>query len=525
MSEGRGLEALQDFKGSPRPTIAKLLRQLAVEMKLEREAVHGVEVREIAATTDAGERVRVPRAFIHRRKRPRITIDSPLLVIDADADERIGRQIFGDGLRHVSLPVRRNATVCQVADLRFSKSSLLPPEGMGARDVKTVGRRLDKVRRFIHALVALHPPIKVAGGAGRPCVLVVASKAVRCALTGESRAGTLPAGIDWEGATIANFGNIRGIDAWKGYDAVVTIGREQLWPNDAEAMARALYCDDSAPLALAGEYADKPRGYRLSGGRQLGTAAPVLADDRAQRLHELIREREIVQAVDRLRLVHRERPAKVFILGSLPVDLSVDRLVDFDGELLRLELEAARSRWGGVLPLVPDWIVANEPALFGAAGDNPATEKAVKRALQSAGILAGDMARSPYIESYMESGPYPKPVEFNVAGRPGRPLKTLAEPCHYGGALLLRRAMGAPISKIDGLPRSKNFAFAGWPRAWGPTPDADSPLWDPEIAKAAVVCLRDRERLAEATRSLSGCAFQAVLPVRGEIVFRLDATG
>lgn len=48
-----------------------------------------------------------------------------------------------------------------------------------------------------------------------------------------------------------------------------------------------------------------------------------------QALHELKRERENGQALDRLRLVHREVPAQVYVLGSLVLeDVPVDRLAD-----------------------------------------------------------------------------------------------------------------------------------------------------------------------------------------------------
>jgi hypothetical protein len=203
--------------------------------------------------------------------------------------------------------------------------------------------------------------------------------------------------------------------------------------------------------------------------------------------------------------------------------LDIGRLADFDAELLALKMEAARARWGGVLPLVPEWIVDNEPDLF-TGGGRARTEKAVKRALQNAGMLAGDMAQIP-ISNTMGFGPYPKPIEFNVAGRPGRPLKALMQPSHYGGELLLRSAIGARISKISGRPLDRNFAFAGWPRAWGPEPEPDSPLWDIEAAEAAVVDLRKRQRLADETRALPGYAFRAVLPVKSDIVFRYDEAG
>lgn len=515
MTESQGLKALEAFKGSPRALIARLLRQLAAEMKIDRDAIHSVEVRETMATTESGERVKVPMIYLHRRKQPHVDRDTPLLVIDADGTEAAAVRLFGDTIQHVSLPTRRNAIVCQVADQGFAKAALLVSEFTSRRNAQTVTGRLDKVRRTIRALVTLHPPVRLADGRLRPSVLVVANKPVRCAITGERSKGKLAAGFDWHGATIASFGNIRGIDLWKDYSVVVIVGREQPPPLEAEAAARALYWDDPAPLELPGVYRRQERGFRMAGGERLGCKVWVAPDPRVQGLLELVREREIAQATDRLRMVYRDRPALVFVLGSLPVDLDVDRLSDLDGDLLRLEMEAARVRRGGVLPLSPDWLAENEPAIFQSGGNRPVTKKAVQRVLESAGMLSNDSPLSP-IYYLLENGDYPNRIEFQVSGRPGRPLKALMVPCRRGGAWMLRRMMKAPIAKIDGLPLTRNYAFAGWPSIWGPAP------WDDRLAEIEAVEPDDRHAVALRSRDLpGGYAAQERLPVPSEILIAI----
>ena len=49
----------------------------------------------------------------------------------------------------------------------------------------------------------------------------------------------------------------------------------------------------------------------------------VHPDPRAQAILEQIRERELLQAIARLRLVHRTKPATVYVLTNIPLDLEV----------------------------------------------------------------------------------------------------------------------------------------------------------------------------------------------------------
>jgi hypothetical protein len=65
---------------------------------------------------------------------------------------------------------------------------------------------------------------------------------------------------------------------------------------------------------------------------------------------EQTREAESAQAIDRLRLVHRQTPATVFVLSNLPLDLTVDQVTTWDA-LMPSRSERAFVRNDGVLPL------------------------------------------------------------------------------------------------------------------------------------------------------------------------------
>jgi hypothetical protein len=363
MDEDRAVALADRLEPSPRGAIARMLKTLVAERKLGRDVVHGIEVR-------GGE--------IHLRWRHRAKPGAEaVLAIDADAGEAFGRTIWGEDLRHVSLPVRRNAFVTQMNDSTFAKSSLL---GGTTRDSQqTAARKLRKVRRFIADLVAVH-------GEGK--VLAVANKPVRCRLTGEDQAGKLPAAGICGGAFVAHFGAIRGIDDWKDCACVVIIGREQLPVDTAEADARAFYWDDPEPLDLGHDgYTEEDRGYRMAAERAESAAARVHPDPRVQALHELKREREVGQAIDRLRLVHRKEPAQVYVLGSLVLDVTVDRLADFDDVLVEAGIAAALGRHGGVLPLGADWLMEHEPCVL---VPNVHAERPAKRSLE---VAIADMSR------------------------------------------------------------------------------------------------------------------------------------
>jgi hypothetical protein len=92
------------------------------------------------------------------------------------------------------------------------------------------------------------------------------------------------------------------------------------------------------------------------------------ADRRVQAVVEQVREAEMVQAVDRLRLIHSEREKTVVILCNIPLHLPVDDLVTWR-ELAgddRLEEALARCEEKGwdALPLAPEKLTELFPELW-----------------------------------------------------------------------------------------------------------------------------------------------------------------
>ena len=92
-------------------------------------------------------------------------------------------------------------------------------------------------------------------------------------------------------------------------------------------------------------------------GSRQSMKVKVHPDRRVQAVVEQVREAEMVQAIDRLRLIHSEREKTVVILCNIPLDLPVDELVTWrelvgDGRLVKT-LEICEQNGWGALPLAP----------------------------------------------------------------------------------------------------------------------------------------------------------------------------
>jgi len=307
MPEGEAVERLAALEESERKKIALLLRQLANEVALKRPGSHAVELRRNDAVTVNGKTERQNRIFVRWRQKVLAGKYKPLLLIDADADGEINRRLFGEPLEHVAISVSRNAVVTQCHSSSFSRRSLIGFPGAPPKLAAQAAKRIAQIKSLIEKL------------ARSARLFVICAKPVRRAITGE-RDEKLPLCCEWKGATIAHFGRVRGVDDWKHHEAVLMIGREQPRARDIEGLARAIWDDDPEPLSLPGEYVETLRGYRIKNGNKAGARVHTHPDPRVQRVLELKRERESVQAVDRIRLVYTNTAKEVYILSKLPLD-------------------------------------------------------------------------------------------------------------------------------------------------------------------------------------------------------------
>jgi hypothetical protein len=75
------------------------------------------------------------------------------------------------------------------------------------------------------------------------------------------------------------------------------------------------------------QYPYRERRYTMHDRSQRPVRVRVHPDRRVQSVVEQIREAEMAQAIDRLRLIHSPRKKTVYILCNIPLDLPVDELV------------------------------------------------------------------------------------------------------------------------------------------------------------------------------------------------------
>jgi len=210
--------------------------------------------------------------------------------------------------------------------------------------------------------------------------LVVTNKRVRCALTGENGNGRLPVSGQYAGADIAHFGNIRGTNEFKDHEIVIILGREQPSVRDAERRAMAIWYDTTKPIRCIKpgpgvkrivQYPNRACPHTLRDGSQLHVDVRVHPDRRVQAVVEQTREAEMVQAIDRLRLIQSAREKTVYILCNIPLAILVDELITWrelvgDNRLAKA-LEMCEEKDLEALPLPAEKLSELFPELWGTA--------------------------------------------------------------------------------------------------------------------------------------------------------------
>jgi hypothetical protein len=207
---------------------------------------------------------------------------------------------------------------------------------------------------------------------------------------------------------VLNFGGLRGSNDAEGCSVVFITGRNQLPSSAVAGKARAVFWDEG-DLKHEEPGNDLPRelrGYLMSDryqGEQSGVQVRAFADPRIEKLHAQEREAETVQAIARLRLVHSEYVKRVFLLGNLPIEMPVDRLVTM-GELLpdRLEKELLDKR---NLPITAMGIVKMRPDL---TTNVDTAKKMLKRSsltdYETLKVVLPDLARATIIVARFKAG-------------------------------------------------------------------------------------------------------------------------
>jgi hypothetical protein len=257
--------------------------------------------------------------LIAQGRRPWAFNQARLLVLDGTADAEIMRQFVPTLAAGQEIQVERYARVIQVSNRTFWKGSLINRAPNAGREGSAEpSARLLEVGDFIEK------------AARRGKTLVVTNKPVRCALTGEDEHSSLPISARYRGADVAHFGNLRGSNEFEGHDTVIILGRDEPSVRDAEQRAMAIWYDTKEPIGCIPEvagrvnYRKRARRYLMRDGSTKGAKVATHIDSRVQAVVEQGREAEMLQAIDRLRLIHNEKRKTVYILCTIPLRLQVD---------------------------------------------------------------------------------------------------------------------------------------------------------------------------------------------------------
>lgn len=291
--------------------------------------------------------------------------EGPVVLLDADADSEILRALWpGREVELVRAELRPVAHVVQVTDKSFSKRALLGLEG------EPGGAEL---RAEVVGLVRLEVLRQRAEGGGG--VLVVASKEIVRRFFEDAGLPAPALGAELHGARWAWYGPAtRGLNAWRGFGAVVLVGREELPPEALAGQARALFGDGPEPLDLpapdsAGAVLPPETGLDvlMADGSGRALVGRAYAEPRLRALQRQHRELGMRQAAERLRLAHADRPKRVVVLSRVPVPgLPVAELVAWadlaPSRFARALAEAALR--SGILRTSAAGLAADAPETF-----------------------------------------------------------------------------------------------------------------------------------------------------------------
>jgi len=223
--------------------------------------------------------------------------DASVLWIDADLDPAIAEKIVPGISVRTFQAERKDVHVTQVSDRTFSKTSLMK----NGEATKLLAQAQDFIART-----------------ATPGTLIVATKKILDLLK-------IP-----RGCRSVHWGKHRGRDDLKDCHTAIILGREEYSASEYEKIASALFWSDPdqiSPLKKEKTLSESLRTYRMRDGSVQTAKVSVYPHSKGQKLVELGRERETLQAIDRLRLVRNDTPKQVYILCNIPLDIEVDELM------------------------------------------------------------------------------------------------------------------------------------------------------------------------------------------------------
>lgn len=338
---------------------ARVWKILAAELATEREGQpHGLVVKYGALNPKTNSLENV--IDLYWSNDPRFK-ETPTLIIDADADELITKRFYPDASIIEIDAAWQNVEITPIYDKTGSAQSL---KRTRRRD-EIWNAALDMADR-LSAIIGGDP-------ARRP--LLITQKHVEDFYIEN---GDLPAEGTEERQRfpfdVAHFGALRGKDRWKECAGIIVAGRIEPSPHELESCARSLWFGSAEPLVFIQPGPDEryclPKREEWIEPKE-GPARQVMVsyhpDPRTDRVLRQIREAELMQAIARVRPIHRgaDIPCQIIVLSNVPLPgIQPDRLAAW-AEIVPDRFDMMRL--SGFVPDVSSDIAAAYPEAFASA--------------------------------------------------------------------------------------------------------------------------------------------------------------
>jgi hypothetical protein len=327
------------FKANEARQAGRFWSLLEQEVDLDRPRLRSISYRPDMPTPDGGLEDRIEMRWSADLK----ISTGPTLLIDADLDLEIARRFLPD-LEMVTIRAKRQSySATQITDRPVSKQMMMY-DLMGLSSAEECQRAANR-RGDLRALLEIEAARSAAEAGDGSGVLCVSYKLAVEAIASD---GVIP------GVEYGHFNAIRGKDRWKQVDVLVVAGRPQPSVEEIERLTDALFYKGDRQIAYIAPDAEGRKSWPIEyrGFRGVAGAAPVEyhPDPLCAAVLTQIREAELIQAIDRARLVHRasDRPCKILVLTNVVLPLTVHQLSTWDGVIPD---RFARAVWRG--PAVP----------------------------------------------------------------------------------------------------------------------------------------------------------------------------
>ena len=358
---------------------------------------------------------------VHSLKQNMINKPTPVLLIDASASHEINSKIWGHHLQHVEVKAERNAKVIQIRKRTFSKSSLGIPY-----NAKTAWQARPEQLQFRQEVINF---INKVAAETKGKVFFAASKQIEEVFKPHLS----------DNIMTSHFSALRGRNEFEHCEVAIILGREEPSIQSVEDIALALLSRNRKSILRNTDYIRVSRNRRLVNGTVEPEQVTTHIDPFAQEILEQIRECEVEQAIDRMRLMHLEIPKTVYLLTSVVLDISVDRSVDWKNLIHASKIDKAMqelSTCGKVFPLGASELAHLFPHLW-------SSRDAVKGYINRRGGFKWVVS---LIRYYISNDPLLL-VEYRRLGQRGKPSRAIVSALVPDIRTILEKAFG-PISKF-----------------------------------------------------------------------------